>query len=120
MISPFTGILDQVVASGAGIVGAVFVDWEGETVAQSPSRASQDLRLLGAHWGVTYYLARTASERLGQGAVSELMLRLEDQQVLMCRVTDEYLVIFSLDRDASLGRALYQVRSAVEALRGEM
>jgi predicted regulator of Ras-like GTPase activity (Roadblock/LC7/MglB family) len=98
------------------------VDWEGEAVdkASAAGGDDHDLRLLAAHWAIAYYQARTVLTRHGLGPPDEVVLRFQRQQVLLHRVTDDYLVVLSMGTEANLGRALRLLRQAGPRLRGAM
>lgn len=119
MSSPFGAILSDLVHAIPRARGAVFVDWEGEAVDQFSS-GEHDLRLLGAHWSIAYHQARSAFDKLGLGAPEELVLRFQEEQILVRRVTDEYLVLLVIPREESLGRALHLLRRSEQLLRSEM
>jgi predicted regulator of Ras-like GTPase activity (Roadblock/LC7/MglB family) len=120
-VSSFAGILADVVHAVPGAVGAVFVDWEGEMVEQVPAGASgEELKLLGAHWAIAYYQTKTALDNQGLGAADEVLLRFEHQQILIRRVTNEYLVVLAVGRDTNLGHARYLLQLAGLRLRSEM
>jgi predicted regulator of Ras-like GTPase activity (Roadblock/LC7/MglB family) len=117
--SIFARILEEMVTSIPGALGAVFVDWEGEAVDEF-AHHGHDLRLVGAQWAVTYFLARTALDKSRHVGLAEMLLRFEQQQVIVRRVTDEYLVVMALEQGANLGRALHLIQRAEKRLREEM
>ena len=120
MSSPFAEILSDVVHAVPGARGAVFVDWEGEMVDQVAATSDDDLKLLGAHWAIAYYQTRTALDRHAAGMAEEILLRFERQQVLIRRVTDEYLVVMALGHQADLGHARNLLHLAGLRLREQM
>ncbi len=119
MTSAFGKILRELVHAIPGAEGAVFVDWEGEAVDQY-STSEVDVRLLGAHWAICYYQARTALSKAGLDGPAELVLCFHRQQIVLRRVTEEYLVLLALRREANLGLALRQIDLAEHRLRGQM
>ncbi len=120
MTSGFTQILEDVVRAVPDSLGAIFVDWEGEAVDEFATPAEPDIRVMGAQWGVADYLARDLCAKHALGMPSEVVLRFQQQQVIISRVTDEYLLVLAMRADANLGRALEQLRRAVVRLREEM
>jgi predicted regulator of Ras-like GTPase activity (Roadblock/LC7/MglB family) len=119
MSSPFGAILSDLVRAIPRARGAVFVDWEGEAVDQV-SAGEHDLRLLGAHWSIAYHQARAALDKLGLGAPEELVLRFQHEQILVRRVTEDYLVLLAMGSEENLGRALHLLRQSGRLLRSEM
>jgi predicted regulator of Ras-like GTPase activity (Roadblock/LC7/MglB family) len=116
----FSEILEEVVKAVPGARGAIFVDWEGEAVDTFSTIGTTAIKLVGAHWGIVYYQARSALEKQDVGAVEELILTFADQQVIIRRVTDEYMVIMTLQDGGNLGRALGKLDWAITKLREEM
>ena len=118
--STFARILEQVVAAIPGARGAIFVDWEGEAVDAFSRLSYTGIRLVGAHWGVVYNQLKLAMQRLRLGAPVELVLRFAREQVIIRRVTDDYLALVTLESGADFGRALAVMRWAEALLREEM
>ena len=120
MSSGFGPILERLVTALPGARGAIFVDWEGEAVDEHAHIDKTDLKILGAQWGIIYQQAMNALSKLGLGALDELVLRFATDQFAIRRVTEEYIVLLALDKDANLGRALHLLRRAGDELREEM
>jgi predicted regulator of Ras-like GTPase activity (Roadblock/LC7/MglB family) len=118
--SIFREILKEVTTDLPGALGAIFVDWEGETVDEHSFIGDTNLRLVGAYWGIAYYQARALFRAKELGSPNEMILLFENQQVLIRRVTDEYLVVLALREGINLGRALHLLTRAEVRLRGEM
>ena len=118
--SPFTAILEQTVRALPGARGAIFVDWEGEDVGFFALPGEPEIQLVGAHWGVIYNLVKDALIRLELGAPEDLVLRFDHQQLIVTRVTDDYIAMMTLEPDANLGRALRLLQLARLRLRQEM
>jgi predicted regulator of Ras-like GTPase activity (Roadblock/LC7/MglB family) len=120
--SGFWPILRDVVERLPGARGAVFVDWEGECVdaACAASVDGTELRIAGAQWCINYRQVMAIAERLALGPAEELVLRFAGQQIVVRRVTDEYVVVLALGNEANLGRALHLARLASAGLREEM
>jgi predicted regulator of Ras-like GTPase activity (Roadblock/LC7/MglB family) len=115
--TPFGHILEQVVSQLPGAKGAIFVDWEGEAVDAHSCIGRTDLRFIGAYWAIPYFQARAILAKQDLGTLTEMTIRFEKQQVVIRRVTDEYLILLALGTEASLGRALSLLRWAGEKIR---
>ena len=118
--SPFADILEEAVRDLPGAIGAIFVDWEGEAVDAFTHGDEMQIKLLGAHWTIIYYQIKTALGKLGIEAPKEVLLRFEEQQVVIRQVTDEYLAIISMADQTHLGRAIGLMRRVEGRLRREM
>ncbi len=117
----FARILHLVVRQTPGALGAVFIDWEGEAITDHcRSRRRTDMRLLGAHWAVIYFLVRNHLASLRAQGVERLVLRLEHLLVVVAKVTTDYLLVVALRPEGNLARALSACDVAVERLRREM
>lgn len=116
----FEEILREVVKAVPGAKGAIFIDWEGEAVDVYSTIGNTNIRLMGAHWGIVYHHARAALKKIGQGGPQELVMNFSQLQVIIRRVTDDYVVIFTLRPGCHLGRALGVLDWAEEKLRAEM
>jgi len=116
----FGDILRRAFENVPGARGAAFADGEGETVDTfSAQIGDTGLRLIGAHWGVIYALARAAwKPRLGE--LSQLLLEFETQRVLIRRVTDDYFVVMALAPEGNLACAVRALDRAEGELREQM
>ena len=117
----FGEILRQAIDRVPGARGASFADWDGETVdAFSSQIGDTNLRLIGAHWGVIYYLVRSTCDKLQLGPIVELILEFELQRVVIRRVTDEYHVVMALAPQSNLAAARQALVRVAAQLRDEM
>jgi predicted regulator of Ras-like GTPase activity (Roadblock/LC7/MglB family) len=112
----FGEILRRAIEAVPGARGAAFADGEGETVDTfSAQIGDTGLRLIGAHWGVIYALAR-AAWRPEHGEIDQLLLEFDTQRVLIRRVTGEYFVVLALAPEGNLARAV----RALDRVEGEL
>lgn len=118
--SPFTDILEHVVRGLPGARGAIFIDWEGEEVGSFVHPGETEIRLVGAHWGIVFTLISKALGRTGLGAAEEILLRFDDQQVIIEQVDEGYVAVITMGAEANLGRGLGLARLASARLRREM
>jgi predicted regulator of Ras-like GTPase activity (Roadblock/LC7/MglB family) len=116
----FGRILGDVVEQLPGALGAVFIDWEGEAVDQFAHIGTMDVRLIGAHWGIVMAQAQAALEKLELGTPRQMVLRFTDQQIIIRRVDQDYVVVLAMSAEAHLGRALTLLGRAEARLRAEM
>ncbi len=121
--SIFSSILEDIVASLPGALGAIFLDWEGETIDGYSQMGNTNLRIVGAQWGIIFYQSHELFNKHNQGAPELITLCFEHQQVILRRVTndyDDYLVLMALEKDANLGRALALLKEAEQKLKKEI
>ncbi|MCC6746582.1 MAG: hypothetical protein IT371_02925 [Deltaproteobacteria bacterium] len=91
--TPFSAVLEEMVAALPGTRGAAFIDWEGEAVDVSAEARATQARIVGAHWGIIYQQLRAACERLDLGQVLELHLRCQQEQVFLRRISSDYYLV---------------------------
>jgi predicted regulator of Ras-like GTPase activity (Roadblock/LC7/MglB family) len=119
--SAFGEILEGMVQRVPGAVGAVFADWEGESIDYFAHVPPMEIRLAGAHWGVVLGHAGEASARLGGGTVEEIVVVCAEAYVLVRTVGDHYFVVLQGRRGPlHLGLARRELERGVRSLLGEM
>ena len=118
--SIFSTILEEIVVALPGALGAIFLDWEGETIDGYSHMGNTNLRIVGAQWGIIFYQTHELLKKHGHDTPSLITLCFEDQQVILRRVTENYLVLMALERDANLGRALALLQDAERRLKEEL
>jgi predicted regulator of Ras-like GTPase activity (Roadblock/LC7/MglB family) len=107
------GLLDEI----EGAEGAVFVDWEGETVDQAGSADALALQLHGAHWDLVF---RLTGERLAPSELNELTVWTERGLIVVRPVAGGYRVVLLTDGNCELEQLDGPLIRCVEALRREM
>lgn len=119
--SAFNPMLTRLVKDLPGAEGAIFVDWEGEAVDRfDGTQQETPIRLIGAHWGIIYYLFRGALERAEGGDPIQLVLAFERQTFIVSQVTSHYLMVVTMSPRPNLRLALDMSRITVQRLRREM
>jgi predicted regulator of Ras-like GTPase activity (Roadblock/LC7/MglB family) len=119
--SAFNSYLAELVQALPGAEGAIFVDWEGEAVDRfDGSDHETPIRLVGAHWGIIYYLFRSALERADAGKPQHLVLTFSEKKFIIYQVTPEYLIVVTMRKDVNLSLALDMCRVTVRRLQREM
>ncbi|MCB9558363.1 MAG: roadblock/LC7 domain-containing protein [Deltaproteobacteria bacterium] len=116
----FADILRHEMTEIPGIVGAIFADWEGESVDLYSNVGQTNMKLAGAHWGIIYSQARTAFRKRQLGMIQQMILDFEQQRVVVRRITDEYFVVVAVQGENNLGHTLCALDRAVEKLRRAM
>ena len=116
MASEFGEVLADLVGGTPGALGAVFIDWEGESVDQFGHIPEFDIRIMGAHWGIILNQVKTITERHGLGLPTSIMLSNEQSDVIIRTITEDYYVVLALKKGAHLATALKELDRAVSAI----
>lgn len=114
----FTAILKQAVERVPGARAAIFLDWEGEAIDEYTEASRTGIRLVGAHVGVLFSLARERGA--SWGAPAELIIETERAVVVVQAIADQYLVVLEAAPEASLGLLRRELARATDALRAEI
>lgn len=117
---PFKKLLGELVDTVPGGLGAVIVDWEGESVDQAGPMDEYELKVVGAHKGVILHNLRDAIGRLGGDDLQEVVVTTRKMQILILPVTIDYFMVFALTPGDVLGRALFESRRCVAELKKEI
>jgi predicted regulator of Ras-like GTPase activity (Roadblock/LC7/MglB family) len=119
--SPFGEILRALVERVPGAVGAIFADWEGESIDHFAALPPFEIRLIGAYWGIVLGQTVERLARAGGGAVEELLVECEEAVVLVRPVTSRYYVVLQGTRSGiHLGTARRELKHSAATLIGEV
>jgi predicted regulator of Ras-like GTPase activity (Roadblock/LC7/MglB family) len=117
----FAEILQRLVERVPGATGAVFADWEGESVGEFALDLPQlEIQIMGAQWGVVWIDVQRAFRRAHLGAPEELIVDFDRGSLLVRQVTDQYYVVLAVNREGHLAKALAELDRGVAELRAEM
>ena len=116
---PFKALLNRLLEDIPGAVGAIIVDWEGESVDQVARVDDYDIKVLGAHSGIILGFLREALSRLESGNLEELVFRAGQNKILLAPLTDEYVLVVQLGPTAIAARASYKMGICVAELRDQ-
>ena len=118
----FARILREMVVSVPGGIGALFLDWEGETVALLSERpfelADDDLKIIGAYQGIFLTQLRALCGRIGAGAPSRFKLEYASARIFSCELPDGYFIVLVGDattKEATAWQAMLRCRSELIA-----
>lgn len=103
-----------------GLLGVILADWEGEAVDQAARMDDYELKVIGAHKGVILSNLRQVVRRLEADELREIVITTEKVRTLVLPVTDDYFLVLLLERDRSVGQALFEARWSLEGLRREI
>jgi predicted regulator of Ras-like GTPase activity (Roadblock/LC7/MglB family) len=117
---PFKALLKEMIERVPGAQGAVIADWEGEAVDQFGLMDDYDLKLIGAYKGVILTNMRDVANRLNNDQLKEIIITTEHAQMIVVPVNLEYFLVLTLNRSDVLGRALFEARRCLQALKDEI
>ncbi|MEA3363038.1 MAG: roadblock/LC7 domain-containing protein [Thermodesulfobacteriota bacterium] len=116
---PFKSLLNRLLEDIPGALGAIIVDWEGESVDQVARVDEYDIKVLGAHSGVILSHLRGALSRVDGGILEDVVIRTDQNKTLVAPLTEDYLLILQLGLESITARATYKMRCCIEELRSE-
>ncbi len=112
-------ILEDLLSSVRGGRAVIFLDGEGEAIAQAGD-GSVDMKLLGAWKEIHLDHIRDSAKRLGLGSVHAVLFSLDEGNELMVPVSGEYCLLLFLSTYALVQDAMAAVKPAVELLKKEV
>ncbi len=116
---PFSKRLGQLLEDVPGAVGAIIIDWEGESVGQVTRADEDEIKVLGAHSGIILGMVRDVLSRTAGGDLEEVIIRAEHDKIMMLPLTEDYLLILQLQPSAIAARAAYRMKLCVADLRDD-
>lgn len=117
----FKVALENLLERVPGALGAILADWEGEAVDQVSTRMDDfEMKIIGAHKGIILTNMRQAMRDLDSDDLEEIIVTTEKTQTLIVPITRDYYLVLTLQKDASFGRAQFEARKTVIALREEI
>ena len=112
-------ILDDLVAAGNGVQAAIFLDGEGETIAQSGDR-NFEVQMIGAWKELHLDRIKEISNRMKFGEVHAVFFSLDKGKELVVPVENEYCLVLLLSVYADFKVALNGAGSAIERLKKDI
>jgi predicted regulator of Ras-like GTPase activity (Roadblock/LC7/MglB family) len=119
---PFHGILQELLRTTEGSLGAMFLDYEGETVALLTEHDldADDLRIIGAYQGIFLDRLKKLCGEIDAGRPERFKLEFANAKILSCDLKDGYYAVLLLRRDANEGVAWHRLGCCREKLMQEM
>jgi hypothetical protein len=112
-------ILEDVLSSINGSRAVIFLDGEGEAVAQAGGNAAE-IRLLGAWKEIHLDHIRNIALRLGIGDIHAVLFSLDGWNELLVPVSGEYCLLVILSAYAGVQDAMAGLKTVVKRLRQEI
>lgn len=114
----FRDILESIVISCSGGVGAVLMGYDGIGIDQfSIEENPLDLNLVGIEYSNVTKEIRNAAEILSVGALQEVSIKTEHYYVIIHSLTNEYFVALMIKRDGNYGQGRYLLMREAPELR---
>lgn len=112
-------ILNDLVTAVNGAQTAIFLDDEGETIAQSGDH-DIDVQLIGAWKEIELDRIKDVSKRLKLGEVHAVLFSMDQMNELVVPVADEYCLLLLLSAYANIQDAMTGVKNTIERLKEEI
>jgi len=116
---PFKTLLNRLLEDIPGALGAIIIDWEGESVDHAARMDDYDIKLLGAHNGIILNHIRGTMDEIASSELEEVIIRTGENKTLIAPLTEDYLLVMQLGPKAIASRAAFKMRRCVSALRHE-
>lgn len=112
-------ILQDLVGSINGARAVVFLDGDGESIAQSGD-SLLDIKLVGAWKEIQFDQIKSIAERLKLGNVHAVLFSLDEGNELLMPVTEEYSLLLFLSAYANVQQAMEGLKKAIELLKKDI
>jgi len=112
-------VLEELLASVNGARAVIFLDGDGESIAQAGDDAV-DMRLLGAWKEIHLDHIRDIANRLGLGDIQAVLFSLDEGNELIVPVSGEYCLLLFLSVYAHVQDAMAGVKKTVAQLKKEV
>lgn len=116
----FKQILERVVLETQGAVGAIFLDREGEEIAHHSILDGDEMKLVGAHYGIVWLEMESMVNRHLAASAAEVIFVSEKGICLLQPVQKEYMVLLIVGPSEGIGQARRWLRWAVSEIQKEL
>jgi len=117
---PFRQILLELLQSTHGSLGALFLDWEGESVEVITERPfdadDHDLKVIGAYQGIFLTQLKKVCDDVEAGVPHRFKMEFARTKILSCDLKDGYYVVFIVEATANEGVAWRHLEMCRERL----
>lgn len=112
-------ILQDLLAATPGAKSVIFLDGDGEAIAQAGD-SEADMKMLGAWKEIHLDHIKEITERLGLGSVRAVLFSLDEGNELIVPVSGDYCLLLFLSSFAGMQEAMNGLKKSVEMLRKEI
>lgn len=115
----FEVILKELVERIPKAIGAIVVDWEGESVMEHCICDPYDMRFIGAHKSII--LSRLKEMKINDqlGAVEDMVITSSEMHLITGSINQDYFLVANIGCSSPVGLALYHFRRAIAELKKE-
>ncbi|HEY6011550.1 MAG TPA: hypothetical protein VIX18_08775 [Nitrospirota bacterium] len=112
-------ILEDLISSVSGAQAAIFLDGDGESIAQAGD-ASVDIKLVGAWKELQLDRIKEAASRLKLGDIRAVLYSHDGGNELVVPVETEYCLLLFLSAYADVREAMARLKDAIERLKKDI
>ena len=105
-------ILSDLIKTVRGASAAIFVDGDGEAIAQS-GETKTDIKMLGAWKEIHLDRIKEITNRLGLGSVNAVLFSLDEGNELIAPVGSEYCLILFMSSYSDVRQAMAELEKAI-------
>lgn len=115
----FEVILKELVDRVPKAIGAIVVDWEGESVMEYCLCDPYDMRFIGAHKGIILARIREMKSSEQLGSVEDVIITASEMHLITGCINQDYFLVMNVERSSPVALALYHFRRAIIELKKE-
>jgi len=117
---PFIKILEEMVNSVDGALGAIFLDEECEYVQYYGHIDSFRQKLLGAYQGILLSQIQQSVKRVIIAKTDKIVTEYENAQFITQQLKSGYFLVLALNMQANIGKAMKELERVSEILNLEI
>lgn len=117
---PFEVILKDLVDKVPQAIGAILVDWEGESVAEQCPCDPYDMRFIAAHNGIIFAHLKGLKSRDENDAVEDMVITASKMQMIIGCINQDYSLVMNVERSCPVALPLHHFRRAIAELKKEL
>lgn len=117
---PFKTILEELVNNIPQAIGAIMVDWEGESVQEYCHCNPDEMRIVGAHQGIVLARLRETNADKSGGEIEDVVVTTQEQTLLIGVVDQDYSLVLQFERACPVELARYHFNHAIARLKKEL
>lgn len=112
----FKAVLNKLVASVDGAIGAGLVGLDGLVIDQASLRSDFDIAIAGAEYSTVIKNACKVSESFGAGKTNEILISTEKATLILMMVCTQYFCVLAIGSDGNLGRGRLELKKIIPTL----